>query len=314
MFLPRFLRTLLQARQRAQLPVTLTRRRIYILPTRAGLVFGAFLVAMLVAAVNYTNNLAFLLTFVLGSIGVLSSIHAYANLAGLMLVRIRPQPVFCGQEMRLTVTMRAGSRERRMLRVALGAAWSALSLEVGVDREVELTVPTVCRGLLPVGQIVISTVFPLGLFRAWSPLLPDAHGLVYARPLATHPGDWPWSGTGREGGSGAPAPAGEFSGLRPHHPEDGMARVSWKASARGQGLMTREYEADRGGSVLFDWQVMRGVPYEERISRLTALVRDAEREGLRYGLRLPGRELLPSRGSGHLHCCLEALALLPEAS
>ena len=46
------------------------------------MVFGAFLLAMLLAAINYTNNLAFLLTFILGSVAVVSAIHAYANLAG----------------------------------------------------------------------------------------------------------------------------------------------------------------------------------------------------------------------------------------
>jgi fatty acid desaturase len=67
----RFIRTLIQERQRATLPLRLKRRQIYILPTRAGMVFAFFLLAMLVAAINYTNNLAFLLTFLLGSISIL---------------------------------------------------------------------------------------------------------------------------------------------------------------------------------------------------------------------------------------------------
>ena len=78
MILPRFIRNAILARQRASLPLRLSRRRIYVLPTRAGTVFAFFLLAMLVAAINYTNNLAFLLTFLLGRISILSAFHAYA--------------------------------------------------------------------------------------------------------------------------------------------------------------------------------------------------------------------------------------------
>ncbi len=45
------------------------------------------------------------------------------------------------------------------------------------------------------------------------------------------------------------------------------------------------------------------------LSRLTAWVLMAERLGLDYGLRLPGREIAPDQGAAHKARCLEALAL-----
>ena len=50
-----------------QLPVTLGRRRLYILPTRAGIAFGALLLLMLLAGLNYANSLALFLTFLLAA-------------------------------------------------------------------------------------------------------------------------------------------------------------------------------------------------------------------------------------------------------
>ena len=40
-----------------RLPAAIDRRRIYILPTRFGLVVGALLFAMLLAGLNYNSNL-----------------------------------------------------------------------------------------------------------------------------------------------------------------------------------------------------------------------------------------------------------------
>ena len=45
--------------------ITLKRRRIYILPTRFGLVFGALVFAMLLGSLNYGASLGFVLTFLL---------------------------------------------------------------------------------------------------------------------------------------------------------------------------------------------------------------------------------------------------------
>lgn len=315
MFVPRIVRQLIRSRHKADLPLTLARRRIYILPTRAGLVFGFFLLAMLVAAINYTNNLAFLLTFLLGSIAIVSAIHAYANLAGLVLVHVRVFPAYCGDKAVTQLVLQAGSRSRRVLELGIGQARAAVSLPADGGGEVDLETPTVRRGLFPLDQVRISTRYPLGLFRAWSPLVLPVTGLAYARPLPLGPELWArLSGQGDDRGLGAVAQSGEFSGVRPYRPEDGLSRVSWKASARGGGLQAKEYRAGVVRTVQLDWNALTGFGYEERISLLTGLAREAEASGLRYGLHLPARTLAPGSGPAHLHRCLEALALMPDES
>ena len=47
------------------LPLTLARRRLYILPTRTGVGFGMLLLLMLIAGLNYANSIALFLTFLL---------------------------------------------------------------------------------------------------------------------------------------------------------------------------------------------------------------------------------------------------------
>ena len=41
-----------------QLPLTILTRRLYILPTRAGLAFALLLFVMLLAGINYSNSIA----------------------------------------------------------------------------------------------------------------------------------------------------------------------------------------------------------------------------------------------------------------
>jgi hypothetical protein len=48
---------------------------------------------------------------------------------------------------------------------------------------------------------------------------------------------------------------------------------------------------------------------EARLSRLTAWVLQADKLGVDYGLRLPGRQVAPGAGEAHKRRCLEALAL-----
>ena len=74
----------------------------------------------------------------------------------------------------------------------------------------------------------------------------------------------------------------------------------------------REYEQPLGSDVVLDWQGLSALDREARIRRLARWVDDAEREGRRYLLLLPGQPPIgPGSGHPHRHACLRALALLP---
>ena len=79
-----------------QLPVTLARRRLYILPTRAGIAFAALLFLMLLAGLNYANSLALLLTFLLAGFALVAMQPCHRNLLGLSCRRLSAPPVFAG--------------------------------------------------------------------------------------------------------------------------------------------------------------------------------------------------------------------------
>src|SRR3954469_895964 len=77
-------------------PIFLTQRRVYILPTRNGLVFAIALVLMLVGSINYNLSLGYVLTFLLAGMGIVSILHTFRNLAHLSVTPGRVEPVFSG--------------------------------------------------------------------------------------------------------------------------------------------------------------------------------------------------------------------------
>ena len=75
----------------------LGQRRVYILPTRAGITLAVTLLLMLVGSINYNLSLGFILTFLLAGAGIVSILHTWRNLANVALVPGKSQPVFIGE-------------------------------------------------------------------------------------------------------------------------------------------------------------------------------------------------------------------------
>ena len=76
------------------LPLILASRRIYILPTRAGLGFGVLALVMLLAGLNYANSLALLLTFLLVATMLVGMHDCHATLRSLRILEVRTGECF----------------------------------------------------------------------------------------------------------------------------------------------------------------------------------------------------------------------------
>jgi len=307
----RRLPALTRLRRVEPLPVLLDRRRIYVLPTRSGLFFGALIAVMLLGALNYNNNPALLLCFVIGSALHTSLLHGYLTLRGVRLVQVQGSPVYAGSTMRLRFTFEAGERRlRRALCLQRGDIQACFTIAPAELAEVDIDLRSERRGWLSIGRVQVYTRHPLGLFHIWSWVHPERRVLVYPAPEASAP---PLPRSGEAGARRNRRGQGdEPHSLREYRVGDPLRLVAWKRSARTGHLMVREFETPAGGDVQLDWERVGELPYEERIRRLTRWLIDAEREGLRTHLRVPGSELGPASGSDHLHACLRALALLPR--
>jgi uncharacterized protein (DUF58 family) len=290
--------------------VTIGQRQIFILPTRHGIAFALILLALLLAAINYGNALAYLLTFLLAGMAIVSLLHTQRNLLGLTVTVTGADPVFVGEPAAFHVCLANTGRERLALRVeSKGLVPAHLDLPARDTRCATLAVPAARRGWLDCPRFVLASHYPLGITRAWTRRVHlPARCLVYPRPADDSTLNVAAAVEGE--GSGSTRREGEdFAGLRSYQPGDSPARISWKTLARGQGLHTKDFSAPAAESVWLDWEQFAPHDTETRLSLLTRALLEAEDAGLIYGLRLPGRAIDPDNGPAHRHRCLEALAL-----
>lgn len=301
--------------------VTLTQRNVYILPSRAGWMLALTLLILLVASINYQLNLGYLLTFLLAGAAVVGMHVCHGNLRGLTLHLDPPAAVHADAAVRLDVRL---SHTRRRERPAIGLAvwprdgqppalaWTDVPPQG--DATVQVTWQAPGRGRHAVPALMAQTLYPLGTFRVWTVWRVASEVLVYpaaeATPPALPPGE-PQPGTG---GSARAQASSEFDGVRPYRRGDPLKAVVWKKAAQAfaggrDDLVSRDAQSSQRQQLWLDHQRCGGAGLEGRLSRLTAWVLMADRLGVDYGLRLPGREIAPDQGPAHKARCLEALAL-----
>ncbi|SEH07662.1 Uncharacterised protein [Candidatus Venteria ishoeyi] len=298
--------------------IHLTQKHIFVLPTRQGLLFGLILFFMLLGSINYANSMGFMLTFLLSGMALVSIFHTWRNLAHLRIQAGSAPPFFAGemgyfvllfhnhqQPARHGLSIQQYPKKQKPL--------TPLLFDLGADQtnQVHLSVPLQQRGLQSAGRLRLTTRFPLGLFYAWSLLeLESAQVLAYPKPEGDMPvpsGILDQQGSQYEHGN----KGDDFTGYRDYHPGDSPRHIDWKAVAREQGWLIKQFGGEAGDShYWFDWDSVAHLADKERaLSQLCRWILLADAQNLRYGLRLPGYELDLDQGENHKHLCLEALAL-----
>ena len=294
-------------------PAVIRPRKIYIFPTKPGLIFGVLVFVLVIGALNFANNLIFLLTFMLASLGLVATLHTWRNLLDLQLTPGKNEPVFAGQDARFEIRLQNKRRQPRPgIRLEMPGVESVeTDIEPEATASLFLTEPSASRGLLKLGRFTVSTRYPLGLLRAWCYVELDAHCLIFPAPGPKMPqADAPDYSHSQQGDKGVGVD--DFAGIRTYREGDSLRHIHWKALAREQGLQTKQFGGDRSEKRWLDWDSLAGMDTETKLSRLCRGVLDACDTHEEFGLRIPGVEIPPGRGQHHRFLCLQALALHGE--
>lgn len=290
--------------------VELDRSRVYILPTRIGMIFTLLLLFLLLGSINYGKSLGFILTFLLAALGNIAMLTTWRNLAGLRIKNGGCSPVFSGQEAVFAVQMQNPDAQERY---SIAVSYDGKEYDVGDCPAsgvslIRFRQVTQQRGQFKPGRFRLSTEYPLGLFVAWTVVDLSMQCIVYPKPAER--ASPPLSRTNEDGDYDSRAVGLEdYSGLRKFQPGDSWRRVSWKAAAKSDELYIKEFTGGRPQSQWIDWELIEETDTEKRLSIMTRLVIDAEESGRLYGLRLPGINIVQDRGNLHRHRCLSALAM-----
>jgi uncharacterized protein (DUF58 family) len=300
---------------RDTLPLTVHRRRIYIIPTRFGLALTGMLVAMLLAGLNYNSNLGLAFGFLMMSLALVAMHHCHRNLLGLSVDAKVETDCVAGAPAVFEFRLRNDASVARCeieIRCAedppLVAGGSLVTVPAGGRQSAIVEIPTARRGVRHLPRFEMRTRYPFGWFRAWTYVQIPLTAFVAPRPH----GDQalpPATGTAGSAAQSSAPGDDEFSSLRDYQAGMPLKHMAWKVLARGGHPAVRSYTAPAAQPEWLDWCTLEPLGTEDRLSQLCRWVLASESAGRKYGLRLPGLEIAPSRGPTHRTQCLRALAL-----
>lgn len=304
--------------------ITLHQRRVFTLPSKAGLVFLILLVICFLTATNYNLNLGFAMTYLLAGMAVINTLFTFRNLAYLKLSARSGSPIFAGDQAEFVFRVKnTHALERFAIHIqfqkSLGLE-QILDLKGHEETTVKLAYPSSIRGLLACPRVQLQTWFPLGLLRAWSTWLPDAQILVYPAPEQNSPA-LPYVGESNESGQSISGQE-DYSGVRSYQHGDPLKHLSWKHIARidldtGGSLVSKHFTGTNAGALSIDFSHLPPqLDLELRLSRMTSWILEADRLSLPYEFRLGAIHFPMATGENHRQACLSALATygLPNAS
>jgi len=290
--------------------ISLHNRRLYILPTRFGYLFAIMQVVLLLAAINYQNSMAYMLTFLLTALGIISLWQTHKNLLGLNIQLKTPKPVYQQEELILEFVI---SHSNLVERYAIGIQYmNQPPVYTGLKAEqstiLSLPLPAIKRGLYKPTGFVIFTRYPTGLFHAWSWIKFDISVLIFPTPLYDIKLRETISDQQHSKSTIDTSDGDDFAGLREYRQGESLKHISWKAYAQGRGMLTKTFQGHASPALWINWLDMTAPSQEGKLSQMTALIIETNQEGRKYGIKLPGIEIEQAEGPAHLNECLQQIS------
>jgi uncharacterized protein (DUF58 family) len=292
---------------RDSLPISIGRRRIYILPTRFGIMLAAILAAMLIAGLNYNSNLALAFAFLMASMALVTMHHCNRNLLRLSVDVTTEVDAFAGREAMFEFELRNASNvDRRDIEIRCLKAAAMGSVPAGESETIEVIATVSQRGVARVDQFELRTRYPFGWFYSWTYV--QGPITIYVAPAPAGTRTLPSAGAKGTGTHSEARGDEDFSGLRAYEPGVPLKHMAWKVLARGGEAAVRSYSSLAAQPEWLEWSALDGLGSEARLSQLCLWVLESDSAQRPYGLRLPGKEIAPSGGAAHRFACLRALA------
>ncbi|OLF39089.1 MULTISPECIES: DUF58 domain-containing protein [unclassified Psychrobacter] len=317
-------------------------RNVYIFFSREGVLFAVLLIITFVAGINYGNNLVLGLCFYLVSVWLISFHITFAHISGLQIDLIEVTTAEVGSPVWVTLQVRSESEQpRRQLTFVfeqfndekkkankrtdrnINKSYISAKVSVPVSRlhgtqVIRLPIMTNKRGQLELPRLRVSTVYPLGIMRAWSYVYFARAAWVYPKPLAFDKqaqyitaslDELPTGGEYSQHIQGQD----DFERLDSYIEGESLARVSWAHMARGQGMLTKHFADPVGVEQVLDYADMPASHHEQKLAQLAYGAITLGRMGVPFQMQLPnaGQTAAIGQGESFAQACLLQLAKVP---
>lgn len=267
-----------------------------------GYIYVVLIVITFVAGVNYANNLILAFCFLMFALWCVSFYVVYQQLYQLEIELDTPDVRQLGNYVELSMMLRQPQCKRRYLKIKMGSQVQTIILE-GRQKQANFRFMPQKRGQFYYPTIMISSVYPLGLVRAWS-------YIFFKKQIFTWIAPKPHFYANQSSDPILRPSLDDFRELKTYQLGDALSLIAWKQLARGQGLYTKIYEPQQQLQVNIEYNLMPALAHEDKLSLMMGLVENCHQQHLSYALTLPHYYL--SVGQGYLHL-QQAQRLLAEA-
>jgi len=287
--------------------------------TREGRRFLLAAALIAVAAINTGNNLIYLILSLMLSFIVISYLILKLNLAGLVLEVSDAGSLFAKEQVSVELLVH-NPKKIPVYSVIIEAPDAAAQVYCGhiagrgVFRD-RMKMYFRKRGLYGYGDFVVQSGFPFILFRKSMSVHTSAPVLVYPKLLDIRDMLDVTYGRQEEGVSAVRGRGDEVYALRAFQYGDNWRRIHWKASARRDGFLIREYAeyASQEISILLDNLLPQdGELFETVVSLAASIARHFIEQGYLVRLIAAGKTIPFGSGNEHIHSILDTLALIAE--
>lgn len=288
--------------------IELSQRSIFIVPSRAGTIFLLSLLAMFIGGVNYENSLILGLNFFLTALFLVAILQTYKNLSGVILSGESVEPGFLDDFVMYSVSLKsAKNASHESILLGFGDEAALCAVEPEDKTTISLFVPASKRGTQRPGRLLVQTLYPLGILRAWSWVDLKLEGVVYPKPVRGPKPLGTVSGS-QQGANLKTQGMDDFAGLTTYAPGDPLSRVYWKVLARGMPLATKSFDEPKSTACWLCRCSVQG-DLETQLQVVTYWVLKLSETQDPFGIDLGGVQIDPGTGDAHKLQCLNALAL-----
>jgi uncharacterized protein (DUF58 family) len=276
------------------------KQRIYIVPTRYGILYGLIVLTLLVTGTAFDNSSLFFAAGLLMTFGLVCMHQTHFNVASVKILEVEPSSGFSGE----TVSWK--------LRIANHTVNTAFSINIRdalVDVPARETLienmPVILRkrGRVLLKELKISSTYPLGLFYAWKWWEGNVHYFVYPAikgkaEIFRHLDRAPSELDSRE----------DFLGHRLFVSGDSAHHIDWKLHARRMKAFVKLFDTHLSEVVKLKWDDTPAGGREEKLSYLSTAVNECHKLQRPFSLSLPGIDIPAGQTRSHARKCLQRLS------
>ena len=277
--------------------------------TSSGFIYIIITIVISVAAINTGNNLLYLISSLMLALMALSGFASLINLFFLNISLSSPQEIFAETPARFDLIMEKSFGSSFFLRCETIFGLILLPyLKKSTERSLWLRFPK--RGKVIIDEMKVHSGFPLGFFRRFKRCPIGLEVLVFPRPISSAllPVTGGLHGNERISDSLFGETGDELKELRDYRCSDPLKWVDWKATARRDRMVVREFYHLEGDSLIIDLSRKTG-SWEKRLSEACYLVLEAYKRKLSVALKLPDQQIDLGDSKTHKRTLLDALAL-----